>query len=205
MDAMPPADPPKSEPVDWVAEFKRRMAATEDAAREWGVRAAEPEGRFVSALLGAMRMMGGLSDAALRSSERTAQINRRAAELELARAQEVTKAANIALSQARNAQIALVVEQETVVDGMVNKTLPLFIDKLQGALIIRERRWNDDVRQRRLVIAGLVALGVFLGGYALRAWADSDRTAALGQCLAHPLASQGHIYCDVTSFQEGGS
>ena len=39
--------------------------------------------------------------------------------------------------------------------------------RLKQALVIREQRWNNDLRRRRYATAGAVVLAVFLGGYAL--------------------------------------
>jgi hypothetical protein len=58
------------------------------------------------------------------------------------------------------------------------------------------------------LLAGLVAVGVFLGGYGVRAWADRDAVGALERCLAKPLQAQTggqlHLYCDVTGFAAPG-
>ena len=147
-----------------------------------------------------MGWLGRLGAASRTSFEALARENRAAAEMELTRAREITKAASIGLTQARNAQIFLQIEQENVVARMIHETLPLFVEKLQGALLLRERRWNDALQRRRYAVVGLVTLGLFLGGYVLRAWEDGGPAAALSQCLEHPLAAQGHLYCDVTSF-----
>lgn len=181
-------------------ELEELVADVEAAGREWGVRPDSREGRFVSALLGAMGWLGRLGAASRTSFEALARENRAAAEMELARAREITKAASIGLTQARNAQIFLQVEQENVVARMIHETLPLFIEKLQGALLLRERRWNDALQRRRYAVVGLVTLCLFLGGYALRAWEDGGPGDALSQCLEHSLVAQGHLYCDVTSF-----
>ena len=73
----------------------------------------EPEGRFISALLGAVETLGRLVASGQAMIEVVARDSRAAAEAEYAQAREVTKAAQLALKQARNAQLALVVEQES--------------------------------------------------------------------------------------------
>lgn len=190
------------EPGVWEGEFERLVAEVERTGREWGVRPDSLEGRFVSALLGTSRWLGRLGVSAQVSFETLGRHNRDAAALELARAREITKAAQIALSQARNAQIVLEIEKENVVGRMIDKTLPLFIEKMQGVLVIREKRLNEDLRWRRFGAVGLVMLGLVLGGYALRAWRESDAASILGECLAHPLQANGHLYCDMTSSQK---
>ena len=186
----------------WEGGLEILVAEVERTGREWGVRPDSLEGRFVSALLGTTKWLGRLGLSAQASFETLGRHNRDAAELELARAREITKAAQIALSQARNAQIVLEIEKENVVGRMIDKTLPLFIEKMQGVLVVREKRLNDDLRWRRYGIVGLVVLSLVLGGYALRAWEDDGATSALGECLAHPLQASGHLYCDVTGFAQ---
>jgi len=199
----PPEGPPEpAEPGqdDWVVEFKRRVAEVEAAATEWGVRWQQPEGRFVAALLGAVAMLGGLSRAAQNSMEQIGREGRVAAEAELAQARQLATAARATLQQTQVAQVSLEVEREHVTARMIDATLPLFVERLQKVLVIREQRWNSDVRRRRFAVAGAVALVVFGGGYALRAWSDSGWIGAFHSCLAHAVASGDHLFCDVTSF-----
>jgi len=138
-------------------------------------------------------LIGGIKTAA------DAELQKAAAATELAN--QAIKAGELTLRQARTAQIALEVERESLVLRMIKETLPLFADRLKQALVIREQRWNNDVRRRRYAAAGAVALAVFLGGYALRAWSESDRLAAFDRCLAHAQLVQGHYWCEVTAFQ----
>jgi hypothetical protein len=180
---------------EWVEEFKGRSLEVQRAADEWAVRWQEPEGRFVSALLGAVETLGRQA-----MIEAVARDSRAAAEAEYAQAREVTKAAQLALKQARNAQLALVVEQENVTLRMIDQTLPLFAERLEKVLVIREQRWNADVRRRRYALAGAETLAVFVGGIALAAWMDGDKTAAFDRCLTQSIDAQGHRYCDITSF-----
>lgn len=205
MDAPSPEELPAADasgPKDWGAEFQRQLAEVEQAAKEWGVHWDELEGRFVAALLGAIRMLGGLEVAQRRSIEETLRLGRLTAEAELEQARELSRHARAGITQARNAQILLQVEQENLVVRMIKETLPLFAERLRDVLVIRERQLNVSVRRRHYVMAGAAVLGLFLSGYALRTWADWSATGALGGCLAHPLQASGHIYCDVTSFAD---
>ena len=54
-----------------------------------------------------------------------------------------------AVRQARQVQIGVVVEREHMVQQMMTQTLPLFAEKLKGALVIREQGWNAKARDRR--------------------------------------------------------
>jgi hypothetical protein len=183
-------------------DFATALREVEEAAREWGIRKDEPEGRFVSALMCAVASVGRISDGAGAEFQTLFREYREAAAHDLSMARELARSGQIALSQARNAQIALQVEQENVVMRMIKETLPLFAEKLKGALVLREKRWNDDVRRRRYAATGLLTLGIFLAGYALSTWQGWGATSALGACLAHPLEANGRIYCDVTRFAD---
>jgi hypothetical protein len=44
-----------------VAEFRRQTEAIREAANEWAIRRQEQEGGFISALLGAMEIVGRLT------------------------------------------------------------------------------------------------------------------------------------------------
>jgi hypothetical protein len=144
--------------------------------------------------------LGRLSESAMAGLERLFQTHRETAELELARAKEITKAANAALGQARNAQIAFVVQQNALVEKMIDRTLPLFAERLKDVLVIREKRLNADIIRRRYVMVGLVTFLLVGAGYAMRSWQEPDTAAAIGHCLANPLGMNGRLYCDVTDF-----
>ena len=75
---------------------------------------------------------------------------------------------------------------------MIDQTLPLFAERLEKVLVIRERRANADVRRRRYALAGAVTLAVFVGGFTLAAWMDGDKTAAFDRCLTQSIDAQGH-------------
>ncbi|MBN8900256.1 MAG: hypothetical protein J0H57_04410, partial [Rhodospirillales bacterium] len=174
-----------------------------------GIEPGGPLGRWLNGQALTLEALADISEAQMARIEAVvAQVTTAAnAEMEkLAAATRLAVAATqngeLAIRQARNAQIALQVEQVNVTDKMIKETLPLFVEKLQGALVLRERRWNDGVQRRRYAVVGLVTLGLFLGGYVLGAWGDPAATNALVQCLANPLQAKGHLYCDVTSFAQ---
>jgi len=176
--------------------------------RSEGIEPDGPLGRWLEGQAQALAGLAGLlDDQTIRFEELIGGI-RTAADAELQKAAAATELANqaikageLTLRQARTAQIALEVERESLVLRMIKETLPLFADRLKQALVIREQRWNDDIRRRRYVAAGAATLAVFLGGYALRAWSESDRLAAFDRCLAHAQLVQGHYWCEVTAFQ----
>ena len=198
MDIHAPEGDPVGEPdgpADWIAEFRRQVAQVERAADEWAVRWNEPEGRFISALLGAMQTFSRLVVSAQAGLAATAQEARSLAATELAQARELKGAVEAINVQARNVQLLSIVERENAVRRMIDETLPAFAERLKGALVIREFRWNRDKARRRYALAGLVFLGVFAAGYALCAWSQQDRLAAFDRCVATPLEANGHLYC----------
>jgi hypothetical protein len=176
--------------------------------RSEGIEPDGPLGRWLEGQAQALAGLAGLLDGqTLRFEELIGGI-KMAADTELRKASAATdlathaiKAGELTLRQARTAQIALEVERERLVLRMIKETLPLFADRLKQALVIREQRWNSDLRRRRCAAAGAVALAVFPGGYALRAWSESDRLAAFDRCLSHAQLVQGHYRCEVTAFQ----
>ena len=125
---------------------------------------------------------------------------REAVERELAAAKEITRAAKAGLTQADVMLTVVQVEKENLVAKMIKETLPLFAERLKEALIIREKRWNDDVKRRRFATAGAVTLALVCAAYGVRAWQDSAVTGAFYRCLAQLLQASGHFYCDVTAF-----
>ena len=189
-----------ADPASWEAEFQEQVAVVENAARAWGVRPDSLEGGFVSALLTATGSLGRLCVAALAGFDGLARENREAVKRELAAAKEITRAAKAGLTQADVMLTVVEVEKENLVAKMIKETLPLFAERLKEALIIREKRWNDDVKRRRFATAGAVTLALVSAAYGVRAWQDSAVTGAFYRCLAQPLQASGHFYCDVTAF-----
>ena len=98
--------------------------------------------------------------AALAGFDGLARENREAVKRELAAAKEITRAAKAGLTQADVMLTVVQVEKENLVAKMIKETLPLFAERLKEALIIRERRWNDDVKRRRVAMAGAVTLAL---------------------------------------------
>ena len=179
------------------AEFERRCAEVERTAREWGLRAHQPEGRFISALLTAIRTLGELGRGSHGVMEAIARAAKQAAEADVKRAQELREHAELELLQVRNLQVALVVEHENVTLRMIKEVFPLFAEKLEGALVIREKEWNRRVEQRRFALAGATVLAIFLAGIGLEMWRDWDRVAIADSCAAHAVVFNNHVFCDV--------
>jgi hypothetical protein len=175
------------------------LAEVGTAAREWGIRPDLMEGRFVSALMVAVREVGRVSQVAQAEMRDLFRRGQQTAEAEYQQARELSRAADAALAQARSVQLFLQADQENLVARMIKETLPLFAQNLKDVMVIREQRWNRDQSLRRYALGGAVLLSVFLAGYGLRTWADWGETGFAKRCLAHPLSSQNHVFCDVTT------
>jgi hypothetical protein len=195
--------PDEGEPKDWVAEFRRQTEAIRQAGDEWAIRWQEPEGRFISALLGAIEIVGRLTAAVQSSIDASARDGRAAAEAEFAKARKLHDAAQLALMQVRNLELAATAEQENLTVRMIDQTLPLFVERLEKVLVIREQAWNDGVKLRRYAMVGSVVLGIFLAGFGLSWWQDSARLAAIDYCWTHPLQAAGHTYCRIDGMSGG--
>ena len=63
----------------------------------------------------------------------------------------------------------------------------------------REKRGDN----RALVATALVTVGLFLGGYGLRAWVTREARSAFEWCFWHQVERNGHVYCDLTEFEGG--
>ena len=112
-------------------------------------------------------------------------------------ANHVVRLGDFALRQARQMQAGVVVEREHMVQKMVDETLPMFAQKLNGALVIREEAWNAKVRDRRYAIAAAISVALMLVGYCLSWWQDSGQVAEFNRCMTHPVQFEGQIYCPV--------
>ena len=194
MDVPGDAPLPSDEPED---ELGRLMAEVRAAADEAEIRWQAPEGRFVTALLGVLRYHGRTAAAERSGLQDTLREGRQHVAREIEAARALYKSIEQLTNQTRTLHLLSVAEQETVLQRMMKETLPLFAEKLQGALVIRERRWNRRAEQRHYALAGLVALAVFVAGYGLCAWSDARAVAAMDRCLRSMVQSNGHTFCVV--------
>lgn len=92
------------------------------------------------------------------------------------------------------------VEKEKLIAQMLKETMPLFVERLQKALIIQEERWKEDLKRRRWATAVLIAFAVYAAGYGTHVWQSWSGMSAYDWCWAHPLASNGRAYCDMTGY-----
>jgi hypothetical protein len=200
------SEPRQLTATEWFEEFHKGFQDVKKAADEWAIRWNEPEGKFISTLLGATSMLGQLLASGQRRMEEIAAQSRAAAEeeirllrLEIEGAQHVVRQGEFALRQARQVQLGVDIEKEHMVTRMIQETLPLFAEKLQKLLVIKERGWNEKESLKRYLSAGYILVGVLLFGFFLSSWVDHAEISAMDRCLSHPLVAGGHVYCDVSS------
>lgn len=191
---------PLSEPVPPVPDgitLEEALASVAQAAREWGVRSYEREGRFLSALMVSIRTLGRVSELSRAELRDISQRHLESVKVERDKARELARATEAALGQARSAVIVAEVERDQVVATMVEKTLPLFAKHMREVMVIRERAWNIDRRRRRDALAALVGVGLFLAGAGACAWWFEVEIGFAQSCPRHAFASQGHVFCNM--------
>ena len=111
----------------------------------------------------------------------------------LALAEQQNKRAETALRQSE-------VDREKLVNHTVDELTGQVTAKLNGALVLRQQRYD---RQQRLGSAGLmtaIVLGLFFGGYALHAYLWRFETGSVERCLRQTVTgSDGASYCPLSA------
>jgi hypothetical protein len=173
-----------------------------EAGRAEGIEADGPLGQWLEAqadaLLGLADVLQGQDGRVgdlLGRIETTAALEFRNLRDAIDGANHVVRQGEFALRQARQMQMGVVVEREHLVQKMVDETLPMFAEKLNGALVIREEEWNAKVRDRRYAIAAGISVALILFGCCLSWWQDSVQVTAFNRCLTHPVQFEGQLYC----------
>jgi hypothetical protein len=186
----------------------RLRAATEgliDAGRGEGIEPGGPLGQWLEAQAEALQALAAILDGqeariaeVMRSVSATSQaeLQKLSAATELGT--KVVRAGEYAVREAHVAQIVLATEKETLVSRMMTETLPMFAEKLKGALIIREKALNDDVKRRHWLGAILVGFGLSGFGYGMHVWHAWEATTAYEWCGEHLVASGARVYCEMT-------
>jgi len=196
-----------------TAELDRLVQQTLIAAREWGVRPDHLEGRFISMLLTTLTSLGLLTKAAAAQSQAASREHAVAAAAELKGLQAANKVAVALQVQAQSALASSEVKVDQVVSKFVMSVAPEIVKQISGAVVLRERRYNQSALWGRAVAIAAVACGLVLGGYTWRAWTP-DPAAATGalllerirQCQAAPTFRQpqtGDALCNVKSLLAG--
>ena len=189
--------------TDEVARLRESIERMFKEGRREGIGPDTPLGIWLSSQGDAL---GALIDVLERHSERVDAFLEKAKEagdtyakmvkLQLEEASQALEAGKLALAQAKNAQLYLHTSQETLVVRMIQETLPLFAQRMQEVLVIREKAWGKNQAWRRYITAGGIAIGLFLVGLGVGAWTNG--AASLGtRCMSHLATFNGHVVCDL--------
>jgi hypothetical protein len=148
-----------------VAQLRATVERLMAEGRTEGIEPDGPLGRWLEGQAQALDGLADILDGQARKLDETLTRIEGAAKVELDKlsaaiegANQIARQGDLALRQARQVHLSLVAEQETVVVRMIKETLPMFAQRLQKVLSIREQRWNADLRRRRYALAGAVAL-----------------------------------------------
>jgi hypothetical protein len=194
-----------AEITDEVAALRESVARLIEGARRDGIEPEGPLGRWLAAQAGALHSLafvlqgqGDRVDALLTGIDAAAKAELAKAAAALEQGKKAIAQGEIVLAQARAAQYHLHLSEQTLVSRLVNDTLPLFAQHMKEALVIRERRWNQDKGRQRMALAGVATLAVFLSGFVMHMVVDWDRLALAERCAAHPISGGSRVLCEIS-------
>ena len=196
-----------------TVELDRLVQQTLVAAREWGVRPDHLEGRFISMLLTTLTSLGLLTKAAAAQSQAASREHAVAAAAELEGLQAANRVAVALQAQAQSALASSEVKVDQVVSKFVMSVAPEIVKQISGAVVLRERRYNQSALWGRAAAIAAVACCLVLGGYAWRAWTPDPAAVAgalllerVRQCQSSPAFKQaqtGEAFCNLKALLAG--
>ena len=191
--------------TDEVAALRESVVRLIEGARRDGIEPDGPLGRWLAAQAGALESLAFVlqsqadrADALLSGIDVAAKAELAKAAAALEQGKKAIAQGEIVLAQARAAQYHLHLSEQTLVSRLVNDTLPLFAQHMKEALVIRERRWNQDKGRQRMALAGAMTLAVFLSGFVIRTAVDWDRLGLAERCAAHPISEGTRVVCEIS-------
>jgi hypothetical protein len=191
--------------MEEVAALRESVARLVEGARQDGIEPEGPLGRWLAAQAGALESLAFVLQSQTDRTEALLSGIDAAAKAELAKAtaaleqgKKAIAQGEVVLAQARAAQYHLHLSETTLVTRLVNETIPLFAKQMKEALVIRERRWNQDKGRQRMALAGVAVLAVFLCGFAVRTMVDWGRLSLADRCAAHLIAEPSRVVCEIT-------
>ncbi len=207
-------------------DLKDHIREVERAAADWGVHVDALEGRFIGALLAAIRESGRTNLAVLGDIEALLERTRATGEGELRRIglmisagqQTLTMAQQAAETSAASGEQAEKVFNASV--ARIAKELSVkLLDECQQWLVLKQSARNRRDAWRLATAVATAAMVVFVGGYAMAGWRHDKETAAeqavvaaVERCwkkpvLLHDNAGGGVEMCrlqDLLPRQDGG-
>jgi hypothetical protein len=175
-------------------ELDREIKAVEEAAKDWGVHADQLEGRFVSALLAAIRAAGQTNIAAIKDFAKLVQTSKDASDADckkladlLAGAKDVTAGAREAVRLSKMAQDQTIFETDKAVSRVAENMAVQLLSKSQKWLVLKQTEYNRKFAWRMgFTIAG-VALVLISSGYQARVWQDAPAREAFARCADNAI------------------
>src|SRR5208283_1640040 len=185
-------------------ELKDHIREVERAAADWGVHVDALEGRFVGALLAAIRESGRTNLAVLGDIEALLERARATGEGELRRIGLMIEASQQTLSLAQEAaetSAASGERAERVFNASVAKIAKelsvKLLDECQQWLVLKQTQHNRRDARRLAVGVAAAALAVFVAGYSTAGWrqdkeTDAERAVAgaVERCWKKPVILQ---------------
>jgi len=185
-------------------ELKDHIREVEKAAADWGVHVDALEGRFIGALLAAIRESGRTNLAVLGDIEALLERARATGEGELRRIGLMIEASQQTLSMAQQAAETSAASgeraerAERVFNASVAKIAKdlsvKLLDECQQWLVLKQTQHNRRDARRLAVGVGAAAIAVFVGGYAMAGWRQDKETeaeqavvAAVERCWKKPV------------------
>ena len=182
-------------------ELKDHIREVEKAAADWGVHVDALEGRFIGALLAAIRESGRTNLAVLGDIEALLERARATGEGELRRIGLMIEASQRTLSMAQEAaetSAASGERAERVFNASVAKIAKdlsvKLLDECQQWLVLKQTQHNRRDARRLAVGVAAAAIAVFVGGYAMAGWRQDKETkaeqavvAAVQRCWKKPV------------------
>ena len=182
-------------------DLKDHIRDVERAAADWGVHVDALEGRFIGALLAAIRESGRTNLAVLGDIEALLERTRATGEGELRRIGLLISAGRQTLNMAQQAAETSAASGERAekvfnasVARIAKELSVKLLDECQQWLVLKQSARNRRDAWRLAVSVAAAALAVFVGGYATAGWRQDKETeaeqavvAAVEECWKKPI------------------
>jgi predicted ribonuclease toxin of YeeF-YezG toxin-antitoxin module len=161
------------------------LKEVEAAAREWGVHADRIEGRFVSALMAAIATSAGANKATIAEAQRVIDAAKAVGETEVGRLKILLAGGEKAIAVGRQAAETAIAAGERA-EKEFQRSVAQIAKELSGRLIESSQEWlvlKQTSRNRRdawmlAMAVAVLAVAIFVGGYAARAYQDDRALSA---------------------------
>jgi len=179
-----------------------QIKEVEAAAREWGVHADKIEGRFVAALLTAIVTSARTNKAAIEEAQRIIDGATAFGDKEVGRLKIMLAGGEKAIALGKQAAETAIAAGERA-EKEFQRSVAQIAKELSSRLIDSSQEWlvlKQTSRNRRdawvlAIIVSALAVGVFVGGYAARAYQDDravsgfyDDEARIAQCKKNAVS-----------------